>query len=186
MLKKCFVATCTSPTATSASGALLTSMWGKSCNLSDVTTDPDQLVTLFVDQQLALGTLEALTSQAPDTIMAVCTKSSLKKRQEIRQFWRQLMVVCIIHKETSIQGEGANCLCSCQSTFDKLFWRGWVNVTSFFSTSDWYQRWTWNKYPVYDKLSPCFFHLGKTSNKTQVAIYCKTVLTTKLQFLSVT
>ena len=95
MLKKCFVATCTSPTATSASGALLTSMWGKSCNLSDVTTDPDQLVTLFVDQQLALGTFEALTTQAPDTIMAVCTKSSLKKRQEIRQFRRQLMVVWI-------------------------------------------------------------------------------------------
>ena len=103
MLKKCFVATCTSPTATSASGALLTSMWGKSCNLSDVTTDPDQLVTLFVNQQLALGTLEALTTQAPDTIMAVCTKSSLKKRQEIRQFRRWF----VLYKKTSIQREGA-------------------------------------------------------------------------------
>ena len=103
MLKKCFVATCTSPTATSASGALLTSMWGKSCNLSDVTTDPDQLVTLFVDQQLALGTFEALTTQAPDTIMAVCTKSSLKKRQEIRQFRRWF----VLYKKTSIQREGA-------------------------------------------------------------------------------
>ncbi len=50
-------------------------------HLGDVTGDPDQLVTLLVNEELALGALEALASQPPDSIVAVSAECSLKKME---------------------------------------------------------------------------------------------------------
>ena len=60
-------------------------MRGQCCYLGDVAADPDQFVTFLVDQELALGALETLPTQAPDSIVAVCTKRTLEEqRKEIK------------------------------------------------------------------------------------------------------
>jgi len=48
-----------------------------------VAADFNQLVALFVDKQLALDALEALTAQTPYAIMAISTRSSLKEKKSI-------------------------------------------------------------------------------------------------------
>ena len=71
--------TCAGTTSTSASGALLSAVRGEGGHLCDVTGHTDQLVTFLVNEELALGALEALATQAPDAIVAVGTEGSLKR-----------------------------------------------------------------------------------------------------------
>ena len=52
-------------------------MRGQGRHLGDVTGHPDELVTFLVDEELALGALEALAAQAPDAVVAVGTERSL-------------------------------------------------------------------------------------------------------------
>jgi hypothetical protein len=43
-------------------------------------------VTFLVDQELALGALETLPTQAPDSIVAVCTKRTLEEQRKEMKF----------------------------------------------------------------------------------------------------
>ena len=42
-----------------------------------------QLVTFLMDEQFALGTLEALSTQAPDSVLTIGTGGTLKRRSTL-------------------------------------------------------------------------------------------------------
>ena len=60
-------------------GAGLPAMQREVGHVGDVAGDADQLVALLVDEQLALGALEALPAQAPDAVVTVRAVGALRK-----------------------------------------------------------------------------------------------------------
>ena len=89
--------------ATASSGpAALPAGRGGACgrlpvlDLLHIADDADQLVAFLVDEELALGALEALASQPPDPIVAVGAGSSLKAGgREINDVPTQVLSVII-------------------------------------------------------------------------------------------
>lgn len=57
---------------------------GQGGHLLRVAADFDKLVALFVDEQLALDALEALTAQTPYTVMAIGARGSLSRDKPMR------------------------------------------------------------------------------------------------------
>ena len=53
-------------------------------DLRGIAGHSDQLVALFVDQQLTLGAFEALATQSPNAIVTKSAKGSLKKKMTFK------------------------------------------------------------------------------------------------------
>ena len=95
---------------------------GQCGDLFRVATDLDQLVALFVDEKLALDTLEALAAQAPDPVVAVGTGSP-----PIESFGLKKVAVDPVELPPSACTTSVNALILSQARQSRGHWHTWEN-----------------------------------------------------------